>query len=311
MQNFQQKNKIIAFLFVLIFLAVIVYQVRKDNAFQKALSQNQTTLTAMQKQLQTLSASEGSDSESIRRLALASESKQGQLTDTVAKATPAVVSIVISENVPQYSVSYVNPFGDDPMFQGFGVQVPVYTQNGSSEQTVGAGSGFIISSDGYILTNKHVVSDSNAQYTVLLASGAQKTATVVYRDPNNDMAIVKISGSGYPTIPLGDSGLLSAGQSVVAIGNALGQFQNTVSVGVISGLNRTIQATDQMTGQEETLSGIIQTDAAINPGNSGGPLLDLNGEAIGINVATAEGGNSIGFALPINSLKSAISANIK
>ncbi len=305
------ENKILVIFIILALLVMVAYQIKSDITFRKSLLQNQTELVTLQKQLQTLGANEADDSESIRRLTLASQSKQSQLTDAVAKATPAVVSIVISENVPQYSISYVNPFGNDPMFQNFGIQVPVYTQNGSSEQTVGAGSGFLISSNGYILTNKHVVSDTNAQYTVLLANGAQKTGTVVYRDPANDMAIVKISGSGYPTIPLGDSDSLVQGQSVVAIGNALGQFSNTVSVGVISGLNRSIQATDQMTGQEETLKGIIQTDAAINPGNSGGPLLDLNGNAVGINVATAQGSNNIGFALPINSLKSVILSNIK
>lgn len=236
----------------------------------------------------------------------ASASNSTSLESAVAAVTPAVVSIVESQLVPKLQVSYVNPFGTDPFFQGFGMQVPVYQQIGTQEQQVAAGTGFLVRSSGYIVTNRHVVPDTNATYTVLLSTGKQANATVVWRSATEDIAVVKISGSGYPTIPLGNSGALALGQSVFAVGNALGQYNNSVSVGVISGLNRSITAADA-TGATETLKNIIQTDAAINPGNSGGPLVDLSGNVIGVNVATAQGSQSIGFALPISEVRSALS----
>jgi len=203
-------------------------------------------------------------------------------------------------------VQYENPFGDDPFFQNSGIQIPVYVPTGQSQSTeVAAGTGFLITSDGYILTNRHVVDIANASFTVLLSNGKQQTATVIYKDQTNDIAIIKIPGTGYPGVSLGDSTSLQLGQTVIAIGNALGQYNNSVSVGVISGLNRTITASDE-NGNNETLNGIIQTDAAINPGNSGGPLLDLNGNVEGINVATVQGSNNIGFSIPINTVKSII-----
>jgi S1-C subfamily serine protease len=220
------------------------------------------------------------------------------------------VSIVISQDVPQYKVVYENPFGDDPFFQNVGMQVPVYEPTGQTQsQEVGAGSGYIITSDGYIITNKHVVPSDQDSYTVLLQSGKQETAQVVYRDPNNDLAIVKISGSKFPAISFDDSNSLQLGQTVIAIGNALGQYNNSVSLGVISGLNRTISASDE-NGNAETLTGVLQTDAAINLGNSGGPLLDLNGNAVGINVATVQGSNNISFSIPSNMVKSIIKSAI-
>jgi len=140
---------------------------------------------------------------------------------------------------------------------------------------------------------------------VLLSSGVQKTAQVVHRDQTYDLALLKIDGGGYPALSLGDSSNLKLGQTVAAIGNALGEYNNTVSVGIISGLDRTIEALDDR-GAVETLSGVIQTDAAINRGNSGGPLLDLSGKAIGVNVAVQGGANNIAFSIPINTVKSLI-----
>jgi serine protease Do len=245
-------------------------------------------------------------SELARRQTLVSNASSSQtLESAVARITPAVVSIVESQEVPQLQVTYENPFGSDPFFQGFGVEVPVYQQVGTQEQEVSAGTGFIVASGGYIVTNKHVVPDSDATYTVLLASGKQVPATVLWRSPTEDLAVVKIAGTGYPTVNLGESSTLALGESVFAVGNALGQYNNSVSVGVISGLNRDITAQDA-NGTTETLDNVIQTDAAINPGNSGGPLVDLNGNVIGINVATAQGSQSIGFALPIDEIKSAL-----
>ncbi len=266
---------------------------------QSAVSEIASTANA------TASSTAANIAELARREQLVQKSQSQALQDAVAKVTPAVVSIVESKEVPKLRVTYQNPFGNDPFFQGFGMQVPVYQQVGTTTQQVSAGTGFFVRANGYIVTNKHVVPDANAFYTVLLASGAQKSGTVVWRSPTEDLAVVKIAGSGYPTIPLGDSSTLQLAQSVFAVGNALGQYNNSVSTGVISGLNRKIVAANNQ-GATETLTGVIQTDAAINPGNSGGPLVDLAGEAIGINVAMVQGSQNIGFALPINEVKRAL-----
>ncbi len=222
--------------------------------------------------------------------------EQSAITSVVSKTNDAVVSIIISQEVPN-----INNYFDI----GSGLNI---NNGGSTLQEVGAGSGFIISSDGYILTNKHVVSNASAQYTVIMNNGKQYNAKIVGTDPTNDIAVVKINASGLPTIPLGNSSGLQLGQSVVAIGNALGQYQNTVDTGVISGLNRNVQAQDPATGATENLTGMIQTDANINPGNSGGPLLNLLGQAIGINTAVDSSANAIGFAIPINQAKSDVNS---
>jgi serine protease Do len=214
------------------------------------------------------------------------------LTSVVARTVPAVVSIVISKDVQKVEIGF-----DEGSF--FGFKIPVYRQNGVEKQEIGAGSGFIIDSDGYILTNRHVAFDDESEYSVLLSTGEQKIARVVYRDPENDLAIIKIPGSNYPVLELGNSSSLKLGQSVIAIGNALGEYNNSVSVGIISGLDRSIEALDQWGGVEK-LAGMIQTDAAINSGNSGGPLIDVHGKVIAVNVAVVRGGNSIAFAIPIN-----------
>jgi len=253
----------------------------------------------------TASSTAANIAELSRRGQVAQKSETQSLQDAVAKVTPAVVSIVESKVVPLLQVTYENPFGNDPFFQGFGMQVPVYQQVGTTTQQVSAGTGFIVRANGYIVTNKHVVPDAGATYTVLLSNGKQKDGTVVWRSPAEDLAVVKIDGSGYSSVPLGDSSALQLAQSVFAVGNALGQYNNSVSVGVISGLNRSITAANNQ-GGAETLTGVIQTDAAINPGNSGGPLVDLAGEAIGVNVAMVQGSQNIGFSLPINKVKTAL-----
>ncbi len=233
-----------------------------------------------------------------KRATVVAPSQDQLLTATVAKATPAVVSVIISKDIPQVEIQYVNPFAD----RDIGIRIPVYRQVGTKKTNVGAGTGFIIRSDGYIITNKHVVSDTKAEYVVLLSSGTTKTAQVFYRDETRDLAILKIAGSGFPVISLGNSLDIKLGQTVAAIGNALGEYNNSVSVGIISGLNRTIQAQDGQ-GNVETLSGVIQTDAAINKGNSGGPLLDLEGNVLGVNVAVQQGASNIGFAIPVNAVR--------
>lgn len=229
------------------------------------------------------------------------------IIDAVKSASPSVVSIVISKNVPVYEQQFINPFGDIPGFGSpFTFQIPQNVQKGTKYQEVGAGSGFIVSQDGLVLTNKHVVLDKTADYTVLTNDGKKYNAKVLALDPVQDLAIIKIKSTDtFGAIKIGDSNGIQIGQGAIAIGNALGQFSNTVSVGVVSGLGRTISA-GGAAGFSETLEGIIQTDAAINPGNSGGPLLDLSGRVIGVNVAVAQGSQNIGFALPINSVKGAI-----
>lgn len=226
----------------------------------------------------------------------------------VKNVTPAVVSVIATKDVPVIEQYFVNPFEGDNFFQQFltpDFLVPQYRQRGTEKRQISAGTGFLISSDGMIVTNRHVVEDAEAEYTVIMNDGKKITAKVLARDPVQDIAVIKIEGGGYLYIPLGNSDSLQVGQSVVAIGNALGEFQNTVSTGVISGLRRTVVAGGISSGVEK-LQQVIQTDAAINPGNSGGPLLDLTGRAIGINVAMASGAENIGFALPINAVKKAI-----
>lgn len=232
------------------------------------------------------------------------------IIDAVKKANPSVVSIIISKDMPVYEQYYTNPFGDmqDPFgFFGndFNFQIPQLRQKGTQKQEVGGGSGFLVSEDGLILTNKHVVSDKQAEYTVLTNDAKKYSAKVLALDPAQDLAIIKISnadGTKFTPLTLGDSSGIQIGQGVIAIGNALGEFRNTVSVGIVSGLSRTISAFGSA-GFSETLEDIIQTDAAINPGNSGGPLLNLRGEVIGINTAVAQGAQSIGFTIPINRAK--------
>lgn len=230
------------------------------------------------------------------------------VVDAVKKTNPAVVSINISKEVPKYEVysdsdTGQNPFGN--LFPGFVVpSIPQYRQNGTEKKSIGGGSGFFVSSDGLIVTNRHVVEDTTAIYTVFTNDGRKHDATVVARDPVLDIALIKITGNGYPTLTLGNSDSLLVGQTVIAIGNALAEFKNTVSVGVVSGLSRSVTAGGA--GKSELLDHVIQTDAAINPGNSGGPLLDLSGRVIGVNVAVVTGSQGIGFALPINSIKTVI-----
>ncbi|MFA5927549.1 MAG: trypsin-like peptidase domain-containing protein [Patescibacteria group bacterium] len=177
---------------------------------------------------------------------------------------------------------------------------------GQVVEAEGAGTGFIITNDGLILTNAHVVSDSNATYSVVLADGTSYDAVVKSVDTYQDIAVLKVEARNLPVVELGDSDQLEVGQWVVAVGNALGKYQNTVTAGIVSGRNRKIQATDSSSGATETLDNLIQTDAAINQGNSGGPLVNLKGQVIGINTAVATNAQGIGFAIPISEAKSAI-----
>jgi serine protease Do len=187
---------------------------------------------------------------------------------------------------------------------------------GQPEQESAAGTGMIVNSDGLILTNRHVVDDSTATYTVVLSNGKSYPAKILALDTNNDLAFVKITASGLPTVQLGDSSAVQVGQQVVAIGNALGQFQNTVTQGIVSGLSREVEAgddssdgTESSSTSDESLQDLFQTDAAINPGNSGGPLVNLDGQVIGIDTAIAgDGSQNIGFAIPIDDAKALVTS---
>ncbi len=226
--------------------------------------------------------------------------------EAVKRASPAVVSITISRNVPIIEQCPYNPFPNDPELRGLFGDLPQFfvpCTKGSELQEVGGGSGFIVSANGLVVTNKHVVADAAASYTVFTNDGKKYPATVLGRDAIQDIAILKVeSQDALPVVSLGNSGSIELGQTAIAIGNALGEFRNTVSLGVISGLSRTVTASDRG-GFSETISGVIQTDAAINPGNSGGPLLNLRGEVIGINTAVASQAQNIGFAIPVNRAK--------
>lgn len=221
-------------------------------------------------------------------------SEESAVINVVNKSKDAVVSIVVTKDLgklPEFNPFF--PFFEMPESDGK-----------PNLQRIGAGSGFFVSEDGLILTNKHVVSDANASYTVITNDQKEYKAEVKAIDPRNDLAIVKIDITGAKFLELADSNLIQIGQRVVAIGNSLGQYQNTVTTGVVSGIGRSITAG----GSEgfEQLEGVIQTDAAINPGNSGGPLLNTAGQVIGINTAIDRQGQLVGFAIPSNDAKKAL-----
>lgn len=220
----------------------------------------------------------------------------------VNEVSPSVVSIIITKDLPILEEYYISPFEEFPFEIPFEFKIPQYRQKGTEKKEIGGGTGFLVSEEGLILTNKHVVLDEKADYTVLTNDGRKFPAKVLARDPAQDLAILKTDKiDGLKPVKLGDSDKLQIGQTVIAIGNALGEFRNTVSVGVISGLGRTITAAGG--GLVETIEDVIQTDAAINKGNSGGPLLNLKGEVVGINTATVLGAQNVGFAIPVNKAK--------
>lgn len=233
--------------------------------------------------------------------------EKSPIVKVVKKVIPAVVSIVISktqhqleEEIRRFLPFFGVPFGLEPPIHE---EIPPELLDERGRIKIGGGSGFIISDDGIILTNRHVVIDPKAEYTVITNDGKKYSAKVLARDSINDVAILTINAKKLPTVELGNSSALELGETVIAIGTALGLFQNTVSTGVVSGLSRLITAETGLGGEIERLRGLIQTDAAINPGNSGGPLVNMAGKAIGINTAVVFGAQNIGFAIPINTAK--------
>jgi len=216
--------------------------------------------------------------------------EESVVIDVAERASPSVVTVSIQ--TPKRRILELSPFG------GFSSRV-----EGGTPQDIG--TGFIVSEDGLIVTNKHVVSE-DATYKVVTKDGQEFEVTQISRDPSNDIAVIKINASNLTPVELGDSGNLKVGQFVIAIGTALGEFRHTVTTGVISGLGRGITAGSVYQGFVERLDDVIQTDAAINPGNSGGPLLNSAGQVIGVNVAVASDAQNVGFALPINVVKDAL-----
>ena len=219
--------------------------------------------------------------------------EESVVINAVKKVGPSVVTIAGTKTV---SSTQVGPFS----IFGFGVTPE------EKPQTQSIGSGFVVSSDGLIVTNKHVVSDGNAKYQILTSVDKKYDVKKIYRDPLNDVAILKVEATDLKTVELGDSTNLEVGQFVIAIGTALGEFRNTVTTGVISGLGRGITAGSAFEGYAEKLDNVIQTDAAINPGNSGGPLLNSSSQVIGVNTAVSSQGQNIGFALPVNVIKATL-----
>ncbi len=215
--------------------------------------------------------------------------EESAVIDVVEKTSPSVVAIGVSRRI-------VNPF--DPF-------ATVQRQDST------IGTGFVVSEKGIIVTNKHVVSEPNDTYSVVTTDEQKYNVLKIYRDPVLDLAILQVDAVGLKPLELGDSSKIKVGQMAIAIGNALGRFTNTVTTGVVSGVGRKVVAGDPFSGTSENLDNLIQTDAAINPGNSGGPLLNSAGQVIAVNVATTEGAQNIGFAVPINSVKAIVNEFIQ
>lgn len=217
--------------------------------------------------------------------------------DVAERASRSVVTVAIRRQETS-----LDPFSQSLFGFGFGLT----PQTQSEEVQRDIGTGFVADDQGLIVTNKHVVGNPNIQYLVIDKDNKEYPVSQIYRDPTNDIALLKVDNANLPSLPLGDSSRLRVGQSVIAIGTALGEFRHTVTTGVVSGLGRGIEAGDPFGGVLESLEDVIQTDAAINPGNSGGPLLDSAGSVIGVNVAVSAAGQNIGFAIPINVIRASI-----
>ena len=226
--------------------------------------------------------------------------EESVVIDVVKNVGPSVVTVVQIAPPTQKSSFRLGPFGF--------FEVP---EKSAEEKTSNIGSGFILTEDGLIATNKHVVSQTNVKYQVVTSDNKTYDVEKVYRDPLNDIAFLKVNPDQNKEkklvpVTLGNSAKLEVGQFVIAIGTALGEFRNTVTTGVISGLGRGITAGSAFQGFVEKLDNVIQTDAAINPGNSGGPLVSSIGQVIGINTAVSQSGQNIGFALPVNVVAEAL-----
>ena len=215
--------------------------------------------------------------------------RMSQTTQAVESKDKTIEDIIEEVNHSVVGISKIKDMGSS-----------IFTEDGIEK--LGLGTGIIASSNGYIITNKHVSGDKYSSCYVTLENGNTYDATVVWADATLDLSIVKINLEGLTTIKLGDSNSVKAGQSVYAIGNPIGyEFERTVTSGIISAKSRTLKFTEN--GEEVLMTDLIQTDATINPGNSGGPLINTNGEVIGINSLKIDSAEGIGFAVPINVIK--------
>ncbi len=221
----------------------------------------------------------------------------GSVADVVEVAGKSVVTVAVKTQQPIYQ--------QVPLIPGFDISVP----SGQIEEIQrDIGTGFVVGTNKgtYVVTNRHVVATTTVEYRIIDVDDKEYTVTNIYRDPVSDLAILKAENLPLPALPLGDSDKARVGDSVIAIGTALGEFRNTVTTGVISGIGRSIEASSGLGSDAEVLENVIQTDAAINPGNSGGPLINFSGEVIGVNVAVTQGAQSIGFSIPINVVQSVV-----
>lgn len=276
-------KKILLIVAVLVFFAAIGYSSRLPDINLFNLKNN------------FLKSPQSASNETEKQTVVYEESA---VIKAIEQALPSVVTVGISKiqsTQDFFSIDPFNPFNPFKRIPGSEKKI---------EQNIG--SGFIISEDGLIVTNKHVVADASASYKVLTNDDKKYDVIKISRDPLNDLAIIKIDAKGLKPLQLGDSANLKLGQIVIAIGTPLGEFKNTVTSGIISGVGRGITAGSPFENYVERLDNVIQTDAAINPGNSGGPLINSKGETIGVNTAVSQEGQNIGFAIPINVIKSLI-----
>lgn len=226
--------------------------------------------------------------------------EKSPIVQVAKKVCPGVITIVVSKDLPKIEGFYLFPFGEHQFI------LPDVKKGKKEKTKIGGGSGFIVSADGYVLTCSHVVADPEADYTVILDPKHKYPAKVLEKDPLIDVAILQINDKEFPYLELGDSSEIELGETVIAVGNPLGEFEDTISAGIVSGLSRKITAYGGMPHKATSLRGLIQTDAAINPGNSGGPLVNMEAKVIGINTAMVMGAQNIGFAIPINYAKKAL-----
>jgi S1-C subfamily serine protease len=284
MNNSQKQSKFLAIKSVLIGLAVFI--VLTASVFGGAISDRLFGYKILDR---FFPRQEDSPLPSIANQRILTE--ESVVIEVAEKVSPSVVTVGVTK-----TQRVIDLFSGDP----FGFFGEPSTREERIEQDIG--SGFVIDEQGLIVTNKHVVSDLQAKYRVITNDDKEYEVEKIYRDPTNDLAILKISPSaeGLKPVELGSSDGLKVGQFVIAIGTALGEFRHTVTTGVISGLGRGISAGSPFEGYVERLDNVIQTDAAINPGNSGGPLLNSAGQVIGVNVAVAAQGENVGFAIPID-----------
>ncbi|OGL96060.1 hypothetical protein A2348_00890 [Candidatus Uhrbacteria bacterium RIFOXYB12_FULL_58_10] len=244
--------------------------------------------------------SSGDDFSGVDRHIVELIEEESATISVVNDVAPSVVSVVIKRPRGAF---YADEF-DSYFFDSYSAPPTLTDREASELVEVGGGTGFFMSQDGYVVTNRHVVSDLDATFVVVTNDGVELPATVVARDAFLDIAVLDVAGDGYPVAALGDSDGIRIGQTVIAIGNTLSEYRNTVTKGVVSGINRRVVAGDY--GDDEVIERAIQTDAAINPGNSGGPLINLLGEIIGVNTAVSYEGQSIGFAIPIDDVKKVV-----